>query len=294
MHEDPLPMVTVVVPVYNDLVRLRMCVAALAGQDYPADRFEVVVVDNASSDDVRAALPDDDRFRLLREPRRGSYAARNTGVAAANGDVLAFTDSDCVPHRNWLTAGVAALSATPTADALGGSIRLTFRSGAPRTGPELYEARHGFSQRKYIETFSFAATANLFVPTKVFVDVGAFNADLKSGGDLDWGTRLARSGRHLAYADTPVVDHPARSTWAETTRKAVRVAGGLADLATHESRGTLLRRAVREVRRGCAVWVTVWTFDEPARRRDKIRYATTFSYVSLVRAGVRMKRALVG
>ena len=81
---------------------------------YPADRFDVVVVDNASTEDVAAAVPADERFTLLVEPRRGSYAARNTGLGVARGEVLAFTDADCRPDPDWLTEAVAELR--PKAD----------------------------------------------------------------------------------------------------------------------------------------------------------------------------------
>src|SRR5690606_16589320 len=94
-----MPTVTVVVPVYNDVQRLRTCVAALLAQDYPAERVEVLVVDNASDVDVSVALPaGETRVRLLHESRRGSYAARNRALTEATGEVLAFTDADCLPR----------------------------------------------------------------------------------------------------------------------------------------------------------------------------------------------------
>src|SRR5690606_32801495 len=114
----------------NDVSALRRCLAALEDQDYPGDLVEVLVVDNASDEDVSAAVPSDPRFQLLQEPRRGSYAARNTGVRAATGEVLAFTDSDCVPRRDWLRRGVETLRSDPRADAIGGAIELFFPHGS--------------------------------------------------------------------------------------------------------------------------------------------------------------------
>src|SRR5690606_10599748 len=113
--------VTVIVPVYNDVARLRTCLTALAAQDYPADLLDVIVADNASSEDVRVALPaDDDRFTIVHEARQGSYAARNTGWGHARGEILAFTDSDCLPRADWISRAVAALHAPDAPDAVGG------------------------------------------------------------------------------------------------------------------------------------------------------------------------------
>src|SRR5690606_4053426 len=131
--------------------------------------------------------------------------------------------------------------------------------------------------------FSFAATANLFVRADTFRAVGPFDAALKSGGDLDWGTRLGESGRTLVYAPDAVIDHPSRPTWRELTTKSIRVAHGLADLAASLGPRTIVARAVRELRGGLAVWVKVWRTDQPAGRLEKARYAAAYSYVSVLR-----------
>lgn len=287
------PTVSVVVPVYNDVPALRRCLAALERQDYATDKVQVLVVDNASSDDVSVAVPKDPRFRLLHEARRGSYAARNTGVQAATGEVLAFTDSDCVPRSDWLRRGVAALSAEPRPDAIGGAIEIFFPHGPdPRTGPEHFEIRNEFQQRRYVEEWSFAATANVFVTREVFDRVGPFNPELKSGGDTDWGTRLVGSGGRLVFAPQVVVDHPARSSWRELGRKSVRVANGIVDRTQHLGRGALARRAYREARGGLSIWLRVWdgTRPAPTDTPGRLRYAAAFSYVRALRVGVHLRR----
>lgn len=292
-----LPTVSVIIPVYNDAAALRRCLTALEAQDYPADLLQVLVVDNASTEDVGAALPADPRFQLLHESRRGSYAARNTGVRSATGKVLAFTDGDCVPRPDWVRQGVRALSAEPRPDAIGGAIELFFPHGAePRTGPEHFEVRHEFQQRKYIEEWSFAATANVFVTREVFDRVGPFDAALQSGGDTDWGTRLVASGGRLVYAPEVVVDHPARSDWRELGRKSRRVANGIADRTKHLGRRALAHRAYREARGGLSIWLRVWDGSHPAPDgvAAKVRYAAAFSFVRALRVGVHARRVAAG
>ncbi|HEX5333027.1 MAG TPA: glycosyltransferase family A protein [Cellulomonas sp.] len=285
------PTVSVVVPVYNDVDRLRLCLSALAAQEYPRDKFEVVVVDNNSTDDLRPALPDDERFRLVAEQRRGSYAARNTGVSTATGTVLAFTDADCRPRPDWLSNAVARLEAADLPDAVGGAIHLVFRHGsAATTGPELYEVMHDFQQARYVAELSFAATANLVVRAASFHRVGDFDANLKSGGDLDWGNRLLASGGHLVYSDRAIVDHPSRPGWRDLGQKSLRVAIGLADKAGPTARAELLASARHEARTAASVWLRVWSRDRPEGRSAKARYAAAFTFVRLVRCSVVLRR----
>ncbi|WP_251150474.1 glycosyltransferase [Cellulosimicrobium sp. Marseille-Q4280] len=281
---EDLPRVTVIIPVYNDVERLRLCLDAIAEQDYPADRFDVVVVDNASTTDLRPALPDDDRFVMVGETRRGSYAARNAGLEVATGEVLAFTDADCRPWRDWLSTAVATLRGLDAPDAVGGQIRLVFRDGPePVTGPELYESVHGFDQERFVTTFHFAATANLVATADAVRGVGGFDAALQSGGDDDFGHRLRAGGRRLVYAAGAVVDHPSRPTWSELTTKSVRIAKGMADLTESGPPRDAARASVRELRAGTTVWLSIWTKPWPTTPRGKAGYAAAMSWVAAIR-----------
>jgi glycosyltransferase involved in cell wall biosynthesis len=95
---------TIVVPVHNTAERLERCVAALRAQDYPRDQFEILMVDNNSTDGSAAILDRQDGIRALSEAKQGSYAARNLAVRESRGARLAFTDSDCAPDPGWLRA----------------------------------------------------------------------------------------------------------------------------------------------------------------------------------------------
>jgi GT2 family glycosyltransferase len=289
----PLPTVTVVVPVYEDLDRLRTCLRLLGEQDYPGD-LDVVVADNGSSSDLRPALPPDDaRFRLVREERPGSYAARNAGLAVATGDVVAFTDADCRPRPDWLTRAVAALQGPEAPDAVGGRINLVFRDGVgPATGPELYEALHDFDQRSDVADHHFAATANLVVRRAVVDRVGAFDVTLKSGGDLEWGGRLRDAGGRLGYVDGAVVDHPSRASWGELTRKAARVGRGLASLSDGAGLAGDLRFCAGQVRSTVREVVVTVRDGRPPAPVARVRYLAAFSWTRAVWCVVRLRRRL--
>jgi glycosyltransferase involved in cell wall biosynthesis len=221
-----LPTVTVIVPVYNGVDLLDRCLRSLLRQTYPASLIEVIVVDNNSSEPVTAVMPNEPRFKLIFEPRRGSYAARNTGLKAARGEVIAFTDADCTPSASWLERGVAALMQPSPADMVGGRIRLTFNGSKPRTGSEVYEAVHSFKQDWYLNERKFAATANMLTWRATIDKVGVFDGSLQSRGDAEWGQRVAAASGVQRYAGDAVVDHPARARVSELLKKQLRVARG--------------------------------------------------------------------
>jgi len=95
---------TIIVPVHNTAAHLEGCIAALLAQDYPRDQFEILMVDNNSTDGSHEILARADGIRALAEATPGSYAARNRALREARGDVIAFTDSDCLPVPGWLQA----------------------------------------------------------------------------------------------------------------------------------------------------------------------------------------------
>src|SRR3954468_12291438 len=107
---EGLPFVSVIVPHYQDLAGLEICLAALAAQTYPADRFEIVLADNNSPVGLPAVEAGvRGRASVVLVTEKGAGPARNGAVAASKGEVLAFIDSDCVAEPGWLAAGVQAL-----------------------------------------------------------------------------------------------------------------------------------------------------------------------------------------
>lgn len=277
------PTVTVVVPVHNGSGLLRTCLDALRSQTYPSELVSVVVVDNNSTEDIAAAVPDDPRFCLLRESRRGSYAARNTGLKSATGEVIAFTDADCRPHPDWLEQGVRALSGPPRAAMVGGRIRLAFAHGDARTGCELYEQRYSFKQDWYLEHRGFAATANVLTWRTTLDEVGVFDASLQSRGDAQWGQRVAAAGGVQRYAAEAVVDHPARASWSELLTKSVRVARGQrdVDLVDNPRWRHFAGVAAAQLRLAVTAPVTVWR-GEPAGFVPKLRFLPVFLAVRAI------------
>jgi glycosyltransferase involved in cell wall biosynthesis len=221
------PLVSVIVPVFNDNERLQRCLSALRAQSYPANRFEVIVVDNSSEQApewISVQYPD---IILGQEPQPGSYAARNKGIKLAHGKILAFTDSDCVPTEDWVEKGVERLLSIPAAGIVGGKVEFFFHDDQKPTAVELYDSIRYMQQDKNITNTRYAATANLFTLREVIERVGIFDASLGSGGDREWGQRVDARGYDLIYGEDVVVRHPARHTLRQLFRKKVRVVGGI-------------------------------------------------------------------
>ncbi len=219
--------VSVIVPVYNDSARLKLCLQALESQTYSPSLYEVVVVDNASEEDIRGLADQFSQAKYAYKEKPGSYAARNQGISVAKGEILAFTDSDCIPDSDWIEKGVDSLLSVPNCGLVGGKIELFFKDLEKPTAVELFERIElNFSQKEKLEEYQFAMTANLFTFKSVTDKVGRFDSDLKSGGDRQWGQRVSTAGYQQVYAEDARVAHPARHTFPELSRRITRLAGG--------------------------------------------------------------------
>lgn len=233
------PFVSIIIPVYNDSERLKLCLRALERQTYPRDCFEIIVVDNGS--DVPVEVGEFPLVHLVYEVQPGSYAARNRGLAAAKGTVLAFTDSDCLPDPDWLEAGVRCLLGD--VGLVGGRVEVFPEDAANPTAVELYESLFAFQMRESIEQRHFSPTCNLFTTRQVFDAVGLFDARLKSGGDAEWGQRVHAQGYPLIYADSVCIRHPARRSFEEVARKdRRRVTGKMTRLKFERGRWLIFQK----------------------------------------------------
>ena len=94
--------ISVIVPFFNSEKYIEDCAKALLAQSYPSARYEIIMVDNNSTDRSAQLVGKYPQIQLLAEQKQGSYAARNHGIAAAKGTIIAFTDADCVPFPGWL------------------------------------------------------------------------------------------------------------------------------------------------------------------------------------------------
>jgi glycosyltransferase involved in cell wall biosynthesis len=206
-----LPFVSVVIPVLNGEETIGACLSALMKSDYPRECSEFLLVDNGSTDRT-AEIARQYPVRVLGEPRRGPAQARNRGIRASRGDVVAFTDADCFVSTGWIRELVAAF-ANADVGAVAGEI-LPF---PPRTPAERHASRiRHLSPERYIgrRIFPFAVAANLAFRREVFSQVGLFDPTSPRGGEsTDICTRFfRRTGLRLELAPRAVVFHRHRQT----------------------------------------------------------------------------------
>jgi glycosyltransferase involved in cell wall biosynthesis len=208
------PTVSIVVPVLDGASTVGACLTSILRADYPADRREVIVVDNGSSDDTLRVVR---KFpvRLAHEARRGPAAARNRGITLATGEIVAFTDADCVVSVQWLRELVRGFESGASTGVAGEILPFP-----PSTAAERHAARiRHLSPERYLRrhAFPFAVSANLSFRRAVFDQVGGFDVDSPRGGEsTDFCTRFSRAtGMRLHFARAAVVFHRHRQTaWA--------------------------------------------------------------------------------
>lgn len=203
--------VSVVVPTYQRPRLLARCLDRLAAQDYDREAYEIIVVDDAVClQTERVVKAWDDRYPVVRylaaPATRGPAAARNRGWQAALGEIIAFTDDDCLPTRGWLRAGVAAF--------VNGQVGVMGRIVVPLPPhPTDYER-----DQSHLERSEFV-TANCFYQRQALVEVGGFDERFTEAWreDSDLHFRLQDrydSARYFASAPAAVVHHPPRpASW---------------------------------------------------------------------------------
>ena len=202
---------SVVVPTFRRPAQLAECLDALAGQDYPRERFEVVVVDDGSGAPPAEVVA---RFRprlvvtLLTPPHAGPAAARNAGARRARAPFLAFTDDDCAPDPGWLRALEARLREAPERAVGGRTVNALPRNLFSAASQSLTEYLYAYFDAARGGA-SFFASNNLALSAELFAVVGGFDESfpLAAGEDRELCDRWRARGYELTYAPEAVVRH---------------------------------------------------------------------------------------
>lgn len=196
MGNEPLPFVSVIIPALNEAHNIRYCLEALVHQNYPDDRYEIIVVDNGSSDNTTAISEQYAQFTYT-FPGVTVSALRNFGSQKAKGEIYAFIDADCVADRDWLSSAVLSLKKD-----------LCITGAEVRIPPEARWIERSWFSRKNAarQDVSHINSANLIVTAEVFNRVGGFNEALVTGEDYEFSMR-ARKFVKVISDDTIRVTH---------------------------------------------------------------------------------------
>ncbi|MGE5446163.1 MAG: glycosyltransferase [Ignavibacteriales bacterium] len=232
MEANLLPFVSVIIPALDNETLMKDCLISLLQTVYPPERREILVVDNGSTDrtaDIIKSFP----VQYLYEKRKGVSYARNRGIKASKGEILAFTDPDCVVSKGWLNELVRPFNEEDAGGVAGAIIPYPGQTPAER-----YAARiRSHSQERPMNhpLRPFAMTPNIAFRREVFQEIGLFDTRFPGGGwedaDLCWrffrGTNLK-----LKYTPRAIVFHRYRTTAKDFFIQHIRYGYGLAVIYT--------------------------------------------------------------
>ena len=209
------PILSIVVPVYKNWEQF---LVNFGGEKFNRSDIELIAVDNDVEHTPPLNLPG--WIRVVHQPKPGSYAARNAGIAVASCQSLFFTDVDCIISRESLDLCVGLANSSDGVCA--GPIKLSLRDECNIF--EKYDQLLGFDYRQMRHSKT-AVTANLLVPKHTFAKIGLFNEKTFSGGDVEWTKRYSQRFE-INYVEKLEVSHPARQELYSIVTKARRIIGG--------------------------------------------------------------------
>lgn len=257
------PTISVIVPIYNGETDLPGLIDCLLGQTYPAERVEYLLVDNGSCDRTPTILQEAVNqaqttgltLKHLSETKiQSAYAARNTGIRAAQGEILAFTDADCYPAKTWLANLVQGFQSSDVGLCVGEITALPGTSWLERYA----ERKNIMSQQATLQHpfCPYGQTANIAVRACAFEKIGLFRPHMTTGGDADICWRLQKDGGwQLHYAENAIVQHHHRSSFQELYKQWYRY--GRSNRYLHQIHGVKLTRPLmsHEVRYSISRWL---------------------------------------
>ncbi|PIS09509.1 glycosyltransferase [Candidatus Beckwithbacteria bacterium CG10_big_fil_rev_8_21_14_0_10_34_10] len=202
------PTFSIIVPAFNRKETISLCLNALLKQTYFKDDFEIIVVNNNSTDGTDKIVS---KFpvRCLRESKQGAYAARNKGIKAAQGKWLVFTDSDCIPDKNWLKGFSQYIEDDKIGCLAGRVIHLKTKTYLD----SLIKRSKAVNQKRALSHsfLPFAVTANVAYRREVFQKIGKFDKNLTMSGDMDFSWRMQlETDWKIKYVPQAIVYHRPR------------------------------------------------------------------------------------
>jgi len=216
-----LPFVSVVIPMRNEAAHIAVCLESIFAQDYPRDRYEVVVVDGDSDDDSLAVLRGfGDRIRVLHNPARIVPSSMNIGIRAARGEIIARVDAHTLLETDYLRVGVETLQRTG-ADNVGGPM-ISIGGGpvgdaialamASRFGIGAYF--HFASEDREVDTVYMGMW-----PKRVFERIGLFDEELVRNQDDELNYRLRKAGGRIFLTTRMRSRYQNRQSWTSLRRQ---------------------------------------------------------------------------
>lgn len=207
------PTVSVVIGVYNGADMIGNCLESLLNQNYPREAYDIIVVENGSTDNTVEVVK---RYpvRLYQSNIRGLAPARNLGLSKSKADIIATTDADCIAHPDWL-AELVKPYVDPAVGGVGGAV-LAYNNGGGRSIVEMFSDQ-------FAPLVNFVSGENEYLPhlvgahasyrRRLLNQIGGFNPKMLTGEDIDVSWRIQlETGAKLVYAPDAIIYHHHRTT----------------------------------------------------------------------------------
>jgi cellulose synthase/poly-beta-1,6-N-acetylglucosamine synthase-like glycosyltransferase len=230
-----LPYVDILIAARNEAQRLGACLMALRTQEYPAERLQIYVIDNGSSD-ATMQVAAQHHAQVLREPKRGAAAARNTGLAHSRGELVGFLDAHCVPEKNW----VRLMAEEFKQPQLGGCQGYIENKALNQRVQKYLDKTGALSNEHVIEDtvsgkrniYPWILSGNCMYRREALNDAGCFNENLEACEDVDLSWRVVLLGYQLGYVPSAKLIHYNCDSWQRFISKGLSYGRGAAALAS--------------------------------------------------------------
>lgn len=209
--------ISIIIPTNNRKFFLENCLKSLWNQTYPQNQYEILVVDDGSTDGTGAIVKGLKAIKNLKyfyQPHRGLSEARNLGVKSARGKIVAFIDDDCVADKNWVSLIVKTYRrSSPKVGGIGGQVFVgTYKKNIiARAGQAMLN--YSVSRHKKGNEVLFLLGSNFSFRKEVLNKIGYFDRDFRTAGDdTEFAWRLVKAGYKLIYEPKIKVEHFQRNT----------------------------------------------------------------------------------
>ena len=210
---EMLPTISIIIPVYNRPKDIEACLDSLMRLDYPKDKLEIIVVDDASTDETPDVISRFPVYLMNSAENRQAPFCRNLAADQATGEILAFIDSDCRADQMWLQELVPAFK-DPVIAAVGGMVDSSFGT---RTLDRYEHVRSSLKMGLWPKRsaknnpFFYVPSCNFLVRKDIFLKTNGFNELLVVGEDVDLCWRICEQGYHIEYKPVGRIFHKHRN-----------------------------------------------------------------------------------
>lgn len=199
-------MVSVIIPAYNAEKTIGMCLDALTKQDYSGE-YEIIVIDDGSTDSTPDIVSQFNKTQLIRQKNAGPASARNKGASVARGEIVLFTDSDCVPEPGWIFEMLRSFHEDREVVGVKGAYKTRQQEITARFVQLEYEDKYNYMLKdRYID---FIDTYSAGFRKDIFMEMKGYDTDfpVACAEDVELSYRMSNEGYKMVFNPDAVVYH---------------------------------------------------------------------------------------